>query len=37
MQVCAVWAAGYHITRECVPNKDTRVQCGTIGTKAENY
>ena len=22
---------------ECVPNRDTRVQHGTIGTKAENY
>ena len=29
--------AGYYRTHECVPNRDTRVQHGTIGTKAENY
>ena len=34
---CAVWAAGHYRTHECVPNRDTRVQHGTIWIKAENY
>jgi hypothetical protein len=33
VQLIAVWAAGHYRTHECVPNRDTRVQSKTIGTK----